>query len=97
MTPEESAWLEEQFPLLLAACDEALAAGTPAESLSGEATPAALRPRLEREVAWCDLVRRLRRGDSPSTIPTDAAAGAPREAAGGATGCGALRSRSFSR
>jgi WD40 repeat protein len=76
MTPEESAWLEEQFPLLLAACDEALAAGAPAESLSGEAAPAALRPRLEREVAWCELVRRLRCRDGTATLPTRDAAGA---------------------
>src|SRR5215831_4621021 len=67
--------LEEQFPLLLAACDEALAAGAP---LPEEAIPAELRPRLEREVAWCRRVRRLWSGGDPGAAST--APSAPRTA-----------------
>jgi serine/threonine protein kinase len=77
MNADESAWLEEQFPLLLAACDEALAAGAPAESLSQAGAPAGLRPRLEREVAWCELVRRLWPAGDPGTLPTVSLAESP--------------------
>jgi WD40 repeat protein len=59
MTPEESTSLDEQLPLLLAACDEALAAGATDDPVSAVAPPAALRPRLDQEVAWCRMVRQL--------------------------------------
>ena len=45
--------------LWLAACDERLAAGEPIASLEEVGVPAALRPRLEVEAAWCQLVRRI--------------------------------------
>jgi hypothetical protein len=73
VSDDDSIWLHEQFPLQLAACDEDLAAG----ALSEGGTPAELRPRLEREVAWCRLVRQLLPGagsvgqvaDLPATSP----------------------------
>jgi tetratricopeptide (TPR) repeat protein len=58
MTPDEAAFLEEQFPLLLAAADEALAAGEPGSFIQA-AVPEELRPRLEREVVLCRMVREL--------------------------------------
>jgi serine/threonine protein kinase len=58
---------EEHFNLWLAAGDEALAAGTvEAASYAAEA-PAALRRRLERELSWCQLVRRLLPRDDDAT------------------------------
>ena len=51
--------MDEQFPLLLAACDEALAAGAPDGRCATLAAPAELRPRLERGVAWCRFLRGL--------------------------------------
>jgi tetratricopeptide (TPR) repeat protein len=59
MNPENSAPLEEQFSLLLAACDEALAAGDSPHTVYQNEAPSELLPRLEREVAWCRMVRRL--------------------------------------
>jgi WD40 repeat protein len=56
---DESEALEEQFPLWHAACDEALAAGAEPATLSSPGVPGELRPRLEREVAWCRLVRQM--------------------------------------
>jgi WD40 repeat protein len=61
VTPEEPGTLppEEEFSLWLAACDERLAAGDPVGSPDELGAPAALRERLEREAAWCQLVRRM--------------------------------------
>ena len=61
MTPDEPGTLppEEEFSLWLAACDERLAAGDPVGSPDELGAPAALRERLEREAAWCRLVRRM--------------------------------------
>ncbi len=55
---------DDRFSLHLAACDEALAAGRP---LSHADIPLELLPRLEKELAWCQVVRQLlprRSGDS---------------------------------
>ena len=61
MSPDEPETLpqEEEFSLWLAACDERLAAGGPVGSPDELGAPAALRERLEREAAWCQLVRRI--------------------------------------
>ena len=58
MTPDQEEHQEEQFHRLLIATDNALAAGTPGPPVNEEA-PAELRPRLERQIAWCRRVRRL--------------------------------------
>jgi WD40 repeat protein len=50
---------EDEELLLLAACDEAMVAGNSAETVLTPQTPADLRSRLERDVAWCQLLRRL--------------------------------------
>jgi hypothetical protein len=57
--PVQPAESEEQFSLLLAACDDALADGIPAETRIEPELPAAVRTRLDREVAWCEMVRSL--------------------------------------
>jgi tetratricopeptide (TPR) repeat protein len=61
VTPEtpESLATEEEFSLWLAACDEQLAAGDPAGSLEELGAPPPLRERLERDTAWCRLVRQM--------------------------------------
>jgi tetratricopeptide (TPR) repeat protein/tRNA A-37 threonylcarbamoyl transferase component Bud32 len=76
---DDSEALEEQFPLWLAAMDEALAAaGTEAAALPEQGVPGELRPRLEREGAWCRFVRELwphvYAGDLPSTLSASPAA-----------------------
>jgi eukaryotic-like serine/threonine-protein kinase len=50
---------EEQFSLLLEACDDALAAGIPARSRLEPELSATMRARLDREIAWCAMVRSL--------------------------------------
>ena len=50
---------EDEFSLWLAAYDERLAAGNSVASLGEAGAPEALRSRLEREAAWCQLVRRI--------------------------------------
>jgi hypothetical protein len=50
---------EEQFDLLLAAADDALATGNSDLLSCVAAAPAELRFRLQRELAWCQKVRRL--------------------------------------
>jgi serine/threonine protein kinase len=50
---------EGEFASWLAACDDALASGDPTLPPGFDRAPADLRPRLEREVAWCRLVRQL--------------------------------------
>jgi eukaryotic-like serine/threonine-protein kinase len=50
---------EDEFSLWLAAYDERLAAGASVASLDEVGAPLALRSRLEREAAWCQLVRRI--------------------------------------
>lgn len=65
--------LEESFTSLLAAGDDALAAGSLATSFQDLTFPNKLRPRLERDLAFCQLVRQLlRRADNEevgSTLP----------------------------
>jgi hypothetical protein len=50
---------EEQISELLAACDDALAAGKSEAAVYDKEAPPELRASLEKEVAWCRLVRRL--------------------------------------
>ncbi len=57
--PETLAQEEEEFARWLAACDEQLAAGAAVASLDQVGVPEELRPRLEREAAWCHSVRRM--------------------------------------
>jgi tetratricopeptide (TPR) repeat protein len=57
--PPEPPAQEDEFSLWLAAYDERLAAGASVASLDEVGAPAALRSRLEREAAWCQLVRRI--------------------------------------
>ncbi len=73
MAPDESA--EDQLDLLLAACDEAVAAGKPVDSLVADDTPAELRSRLEHEFAWCRTVRRLLLNTDSDTSPSLATPG----------------------
>jgi tetratricopeptide (TPR) repeat protein len=77
MSADDSTTREGQFSLWLAAGDEALAAGE-AEPVSYAAgAPAELRGRLERELAWCRLVRRLLPRDGGATLPHGPAPAAP--------------------
>ncbi len=64
---------DERFAQLLASWDDALAAGEAPAEVSEPAVPAELRPRLERAVAWCRMVRRLLPG--PGATPGPAAEG----------------------
>ena len=61
MTLDKGASLQgnDDAALWLAACDERLASGEPIASLDEVGVPAALRPQLELEAAWCQLVRRI--------------------------------------
>ena len=61
MTPEEPDTRagDDDFGLWLAACDERLAAGASISPLDEVGAPANLRPRLEMEAAWCQLVRQI--------------------------------------
>jgi serine/threonine-protein kinase len=59
MSSDDRPLSEEEYQLLLAACDEALAAGTPFTSVCATVAAPELRPRLEQEIAWCQLVRQL--------------------------------------
>jgi WD40 repeat protein/serine/threonine protein kinase len=68
MSTDESAEQEEEFPLWLAACDDALAADDPAATVLEGAVPPEMRPRLEREVAWCQMVRQLLLRADPTAL-----------------------------
>ncbi len=57
--PETLAQEEEEFAGWLAACDEQFAAGAAVASLDQVGVSEELRPRLEREAAWCQSVRRM--------------------------------------
>jgi serine/threonine-protein kinase len=59
MNPGDTIKNDEQFDRWLAAGDEALAAGSKDLPSCLDAAPSALRPRLERELAWCHRVREL--------------------------------------
>jgi tRNA A-37 threonylcarbamoyl transferase component Bud32 len=59
MNPEEAVEPDDRVDLLLAACDEAVAGGISPEAVIKSDTPVEVRSRIEREVAWCRLVRRL--------------------------------------
>jgi WD40 repeat protein len=78
MMPDRTAEQDEQGDLLTAACDEAVAAGTCADSILVADASAALRRRLEDETSWCRTVRRLWPGihsaDSLGAAPSLAAA-----------------------
>jgi tetratricopeptide (TPR) repeat protein len=67
----ETFLLEDEFPRWLATCDEQLAAGVPLSSALDLDAPAELKERLEREVAWCETVRRMwRQSASAPDDPT---------------------------
>ena len=57
--------MAEELSLWLAACDDRLVAGDAGSSLDQAGVPEALRPELEREVAWCQKVRRIWHGSVP--------------------------------
>jgi eukaryotic-like serine/threonine-protein kinase len=65
MSENESDLAGEQYELLLAACDEALATGETPGALSQGATPAELQPGMERDLACIKLLRRWRVRESP--------------------------------
>jgi hypothetical protein len=62
---------EEQFTELLAACDEALAAGGTPFDPADAAAPPELRPRLSRGLACLRLLQKLRPGRAPAAGPCD--------------------------
>jgi tetratricopeptide (TPR) repeat protein len=74
MSDDASALPDEQYELLLAICDEALAAGRPPEALAHGDTPVELRPGMERDLACIKLLRQWRGGNGPSAPPPPAAA-----------------------
>jgi tetratricopeptide (TPR) repeat protein len=59
----------DDFGLWLAACDDRLAAGASVGPLDEVGVPDALRPRLEMEAAWCQLVRRVWPGATDRELP----------------------------
>lgn len=59
MSPEKTELLEEQLADIVGACDDALSDGESAELICWQYAPAELRGDVEREVAWCRLVRQL--------------------------------------
>jgi WD40 repeat protein len=59
MTPDDTTPQEEQLASLLAAFDDALAAGAPPP---GHGAPAAMRPRLEEDLEYLHLLHQLRPG-----------------------------------
>ena len=61
---------EEQLAALLAACDEAMAAGVPAESFCSVAAPVPLRARLQRDLECMQVLRRLRQSSTPNGFST---------------------------
>jgi serine/threonine protein kinase/WD40 repeat protein len=68
MSAADAPGREDLLPALLAAYDDALAAGAAGTSLDESAAPAELRARLERRAACCLLLRQLLRG-AASTAP----------------------------
>src|SRR5262249_17705395 len=50
---------EEEFAALMAACDEALAAGIPPASICGSAAPAELQARAEEDLDCLRLLRQV--------------------------------------
>jgi WD40 repeat protein len=81
MSTDELPLPEEEYRLLLAACDEALAAGTPVASVCATPVASELRPRLEREIAWCQFVRHLLPQVADSSLSTTVVAPSPPAAA----------------
>jgi serine/threonine protein kinase len=73
----ETFLFEDEFPRWLATCDEQLAAGAPLSSALDLDAPAELKERLEREVAWCETVRRMWR--QAASAPDDSTAETFRE------------------
>lgn len=75
MKPSEPTPVEEHCVSLLAACDEVLALGVPASSFCQLATPAELRPRLQRDLACVELLRRAWPSSGAASYPTAGTAG----------------------
>jgi WD40 repeat protein/tRNA A-37 threonylcarbamoyl transferase component Bud32 len=81
MNEDQPEPLEEQFSSLLAACDEALAAGTPPRLLAEARDAPELRDRLQRGLACLQRLQRLRpprpAAGSPSAADSAPPAGPP--------------------
>jgi WD40 repeat protein/serine/threonine protein kinase len=78
MSAEEPRPDDEPLLTRLVACDEALAAGTPPLEPPPSATPVELRPRLERDVAFIQVLRKvLPRRSSGATPVSPVIEGAP--------------------
>jgi serine/threonine protein kinase/formylglycine-generating enzyme required for sulfatase activity len=60
---------EDEFSVWLTACDDRLVAGDAASALDQAGLPEALRPELERGVAWCQKVRRIWGRAAPASLP----------------------------
>jgi WD40 repeat protein len=70
MSAEEPTPIEEPFPSLLAAWDDALAVGSPPPTAAGDDVPPALRHSLERDVACLRLLHQVwPRGGRPGAGP----------------------------
>jgi serine/threonine protein kinase/tetratricopeptide (TPR) repeat protein len=77
MNPDESAPAEEQLTAWLAACDEALAAGTPPTLPDQAGLPPEIQPRLQRGLACMQLLRELLPRQGPAVAPAQLAAALP--------------------
>src|SRR5262245_55285436 len=60
MSADDSDVLDEPFTSILAACDDALAAGTPSGSLSTEGLAPELHSRLQEDLACLQRLQQLR-------------------------------------
>jgi hypothetical protein len=70
MTPNYDTPQEEEFAGLLAACDDALAAGEPPPTDGPAEAPTEMRPRLERGLSCLRRLQQLRPGHTPMpTLP----------------------------
>ena len=70
MTPHSDTPQEDEFAGLLAACDEALAAGEPPPTDGPAEAATELRPRLERGLSCLRRLQQLRPGHTPMpTLP----------------------------
>jgi tetratricopeptide (TPR) repeat protein len=74
MSDAEPTAPDDAYSQLLAAYDDALAAGVRASSLNHPVAPEELRSRLESQAAWCGFVRRML-GPADSTVAPGPAAG----------------------
>jgi serine/threonine protein kinase len=73
MSAADPSFSSDHYEFLLAACDEALAAGVSPSTLSQAGTPVELRADLERDLACINLLRQWRAHDRPSAALMEAA------------------------